>query len=173
MLTRSLTGQTYFSLVASQMLNEWYQNDCIGRESNPGLPRGRREFYHWTTDAYKPPVSHPILFLMNINWKMTIQSYERTEKRASFFSLSAQLGVNKRIMTDKIFRDLLPAFFLKRSSMLLRMSEWGRAVWVPMPCSWQPTCGGKTVGICTNYSLTWAINFIFYGNYYSLSILKR
>ena len=25
--------------------------NCIGRESNPGLPRGRREFYHWTTDA--------------------------------------------------------------------------------------------------------------------------
>ncbi len=25
---------------------------CIGRELNPGLPRGRREFYHWTTDAY-------------------------------------------------------------------------------------------------------------------------
>ena len=25
---------------------------CIGRESNPGRPRGRRAFYHWTTDAY-------------------------------------------------------------------------------------------------------------------------
>ena len=25
--------------------------DCIGGESNPGLPRGRREFYHWTTNA--------------------------------------------------------------------------------------------------------------------------
>ena len=24
---------------------------CIGRESNPSLPRGRREFYHWTTNA--------------------------------------------------------------------------------------------------------------------------
>ena len=24
---------------------------CIGRESNPGLLRGRRQFYHWTTDA--------------------------------------------------------------------------------------------------------------------------
>ena len=24
---------------------------CNVRESNPGLPRGRREFYHWTTDA--------------------------------------------------------------------------------------------------------------------------
>lgn len=27
------------------------QKDCIGRESNPGRPRGRRVFYHWTTDA--------------------------------------------------------------------------------------------------------------------------
>ena len=26
---------------------------CIGRESNPGRPRGRRAFYHWTTDANK------------------------------------------------------------------------------------------------------------------------
>ena len=25
---------------------------CIGRESNPGLSRGRRQFYHWTTDAW-------------------------------------------------------------------------------------------------------------------------
>ena len=23
-----------------------FQNVCIGGESNPGLPRGRREFYH-------------------------------------------------------------------------------------------------------------------------------
>ena len=27
------------------------QISCIGRESNPGRPRGRRAFYHWTTDA--------------------------------------------------------------------------------------------------------------------------
>ena len=25
---------------------------CIDRESNPGLPRGRREFYHWTINAF-------------------------------------------------------------------------------------------------------------------------
>ena len=25
--------------------------DCIVRESNPGRPRGRRAFYHWTNDA--------------------------------------------------------------------------------------------------------------------------
>ena len=24
---------------------------CVSGESNPGLPRGRREFYHWTTNA--------------------------------------------------------------------------------------------------------------------------
>jgi hypothetical protein len=29
------------------------QNDiCIVRESNPGRPRGRRAFYHWTNDAF-------------------------------------------------------------------------------------------------------------------------
>ena len=26
---------------------------CIVRESNPGRPRGRRAFYHWTNDAHK------------------------------------------------------------------------------------------------------------------------
>ena len=25
---------------------------CIVRESNPGRPRGRRAFYHWTNDAF-------------------------------------------------------------------------------------------------------------------------
>ena len=27
------------------------KNGCIVRESNPGRPRGRRAFYHWTNDA--------------------------------------------------------------------------------------------------------------------------
>ena len=27
-------------------------NSCIVRESNPGRPRGRRAFYHWTNDAF-------------------------------------------------------------------------------------------------------------------------
>ena len=26
---------------------------CIVGESNPGLPRGRREFYHWTNNAWE------------------------------------------------------------------------------------------------------------------------
>ena len=28
-----------------------FEECCIGRESNPDRPRGRRAFYHWTTDA--------------------------------------------------------------------------------------------------------------------------
>ena len=28
-----------------------YHEQCIVRESNPGRPRGRRAFYHWTNDA--------------------------------------------------------------------------------------------------------------------------
>ena len=33
--------------------NYWSRHkiDCIVRESNPGRPRGRRAFYHWTNDA--------------------------------------------------------------------------------------------------------------------------
>ena len=30
--------------------------DCIVRELNPGRPRGRRAFYHWTNDALIAPV---------------------------------------------------------------------------------------------------------------------
>ena len=33
-------------------MNVHIKKVCIGRESNPGRPRGRRAFYHWTTDAY-------------------------------------------------------------------------------------------------------------------------
>ncbi|GFS63010.1 hypothetical protein TNIN_472881 [Trichonephila inaurata madagascariensis] len=32
--------------------------NCIGRESNPGRPRGRRAFYHRTTDATVARVLH-------------------------------------------------------------------------------------------------------------------
>ena len=43
-------------------INCWKNKICIGRESNPGLPRGRREFYHWTTNAiYNMPVVRVIV----------------------------------------------------------------------------------------------------------------
>ena len=29
------------------------KKSCTDRESNPGLPRGRREFYHWTISAMR------------------------------------------------------------------------------------------------------------------------
>ena len=64
-LGKILVGISVFmgkSLV--ELPTEW-QNDynikfwkwkelCMDRESNPGLPRGRREFYHWTIHAYIP-----------------------------------------------------------------------------------------------------------------------
>ena len=41
-----------------------HKNDiCIVRESNPGRPRGRRAFYHWTNDAFLllwPNINFPI-----------------------------------------------------------------------------------------------------------------
>ena len=33
-------------LSMGQQSSKATQQQCIGRESNPGLPRGRREFYH-------------------------------------------------------------------------------------------------------------------------------
>ena len=42
--------------VGSMWLLNYYQRKkvCIVRESNPGRPRGRRAFYHWTNDARYP-----------------------------------------------------------------------------------------------------------------------
>ena len=48
-----------FTLATKQWCKENYSNNllmmknktCNVRESNPGLPRGRREFYHWTNVA--------------------------------------------------------------------------------------------------------------------------
>ena len=53
--------QFLFALAAKQWCKENYTNNlqmlkkgktCNVRESNPGLPRGRREFYHWTNVAW-------------------------------------------------------------------------------------------------------------------------
>ena len=44
-----LLGFMSFSLYC--ILFSYIKKKCTGRESNPGLPRGRREFYHWTTSA--------------------------------------------------------------------------------------------------------------------------
>ena len=38
------------------------EKECIGRESNPGLPRGRREFYHWTTSALHDQIVDKLYF---------------------------------------------------------------------------------------------------------------
>ncbi|PRP84892.1 hypothetical protein PROFUN_07546 [Planoprotostelium fungivorum] len=35
---------------------------CVDRESNPGLPRGRRKFYHWTIDACCSPFPHCVQY---------------------------------------------------------------------------------------------------------------
>ena len=46
----SPTMQEYFFLMIEEekLLKKIF---CIVGESNPGLPRGRREFYHWTNNA--------------------------------------------------------------------------------------------------------------------------
>ena len=41
--------------VAFAWLQKRNENVCIVRESNPGRPRGRRAFYHWTNDACCTP----------------------------------------------------------------------------------------------------------------------
>ena len=59
--------QTFYLFPKYVIIQDWYkwleiyhigknnvkrkEIECTGRETNPGLPRGRREFYHWTTSA--------------------------------------------------------------------------------------------------------------------------
>lgn len=55
-------GAYSYAHAAETPVGPWlkYKNFiCIGRESNPGLPRGRREFYHWTTNAWKGHFEDP------------------------------------------------------------------------------------------------------------------
>ena len=55
---------------------------CIVRESNPGRPRGRRAFYHWTNDAAdlmcsKIPTSH---FYVHLFFYVNDDFLERPKK---------------------------------------------------------------------------------------------
>ena len=49
--------------VFSPLWISWFilKCNCIVRESNPGRPRGRRAFYHWTNDAWLLTI---VVFLM-------------------------------------------------------------------------------------------------------------
>ena len=53
-MSQDIVGQSNIDLFLRSLhtsRNYMFKTSCIGRESNPGLPRGRREFYHWTTNA--------------------------------------------------------------------------------------------------------------------------
>ena len=70
-------------------------NFCIDRESNPGLPRGRREFYHWTINAsyittvgslFWTPKKPSSTYLIVINYQaqmvsITIETSLRSNKK--------------------------------------------------------------------------------------------
>ena len=46
---KTLSYYAIFCKLKSSLTNK--KVGCIVRESNPGRPRGRRAFYHWTNDA--------------------------------------------------------------------------------------------------------------------------
>ena len=46
-----VTSTTYPAQSYIKYCNHVKNKSCIGGESNHGLPRGRREFYHWTANA--------------------------------------------------------------------------------------------------------------------------
>ena len=62
-VSKTFTSLHYWSILPFQQnvticINSGYvqplkfsKRSCIDRESNPGRPRGRRAFYHWTIDA--------------------------------------------------------------------------------------------------------------------------
>ena len=61
-------------------ISQYRCKTCIGRESNPGRPRGRRAFYHWTTDARTLTPSRCIL-------RITLQSYVLMLRRMNIYIL--------------------------------------------------------------------------------------
>ena len=66
---------------------------CIGGESNPGLPRGRREFYHWTTNAeFLPSVTGNVLIAVLVPWFAL-----------KLFFLSIRLGLLKAYLVTLSF----------------------------------------------------------------------
>ena len=70
------------------------EKECTGRESNPGLPRGRREFYHWTTSA----LHSQLLNKLNFNHV----DISQTDKTNQDFDLRWQLIVRISTSINKI-----------------------------------------------------------------------
>ena len=50
--SRLMLGMNIANNKDTQVKNAKKMSVCNVRESNPGRPRGRRAFYHWTNDAY-------------------------------------------------------------------------------------------------------------------------
>ena len=66
--------------VAFAWLQKRNENVCIVRESNPGRPRGRRAFYHWTNDALRTDVisflkysKNRYIYLSTKKWKSPVK----------------------------------------------------------------------------------------------------
>lgn len=58
-------------------MEEAKKNCCTDRESNPGLPRGRREFYHWTISALLKYNADLYILIGTLVHRHCIRSYER------------------------------------------------------------------------------------------------
>ena len=67
----------------------YVRKKCIGRESNPGLPRGRREFYHRTTNASWKVETFFVYFLLMM-CLCVYHSLNRTKNRIHQCSVGGQ-----------------------------------------------------------------------------------
>ncbi len=103
MLVHTLhSGKEYLASVCKRFsdLNKFKNHICIVRESNPGRPRGRRAFYHWTNDA------DMFVFV----WTMTLSIY--TEQPRA------------RLLQNSFFPVACPCFF-RRSYKIVAVGDGG------------------------------------------------
>jgi hypothetical protein len=75
---------------------------CIDRESNPGRPRGRRAFYHWTIDAWiiglRLNTNSTTTF--NFSHQSTIAAGERGEGKSTFVAMSESMEIVRNYRTN-------------------------------------------------------------------------
>ena len=83
---------------------------CIGRESNPGRPRGRRAFYHWTTDAHVLSVENWIC--NKIWWHTSPVDHKRLKVQSEIHSNSNLQMLPKKFM--RFYIDLCKLFVFCR-----------------------------------------------------------
>ncbi len=75
---------------------------CIVRESNPGRPRGRRAFYHWTNDAkiFRQPWKRQVDSNESLHFGISELKGERTFTARNNQSIGKKTKTKKHCLPD-------------------------------------------------------------------------